>query len=148
MKVDLRWKVPNSNQLWVRWKKIEKTGNGIIKLKNPEFFGSVFSDCVPLDESGSIFIDLTKHFIVLIPKPYTIKMTWNKKISQDNQKCVFDEITLEDTELGHLSKLSDKDLILLDATDHTTEQEARGYYKVAFDGMLYKETLEPYDFSS
>lgn len=148
MVIDLRWKVPSSNQLWIRWKSIERVGNGIIKLKSPEFFGPVFADCTPLEESGSIFADLTKHFIVHIPKPYIVKITWNKKLTQDLQKATFDEITLEDSELGHLSKLSERDLILLDGTDHTTEQEARGYYKVAFDAMLYKETLEAYDFSS
>lgn len=147
MKIDLRWAVKKTNQLWIKWQSVEKVGNGLVKLKNAKFFGPVMVDCVKIEESGSIFIDLTKHFIVMIPTPYIVKLTWNKLLSQDSQEAVFDEILVEDKSLGHLNKLKDTDLILMDCSGHTTEEEAKGNYKTTYQAMVYKETMESYNFS-
>jgi len=148
MKIDLRWKVPKSNQLWLKWDKVEKQGNGLVNLINPVFYGDVLSDCDPIEKSGFINIDLTKHFIIQIPGPYIIKLSWDNLTSQDGSKATFDKMTIEDSLLGQLdNKLSDRDLLLLDATGHRTEEEAKGRYKHSFQGMLYNDAMEAYDFS-
>lgn len=147
MAVDLRWKVPKTNQLWLKWKSIVHKGNGTIELKFPEFYGPVLSDCIPIEESGYILLDLTKHFIVLIPEPYEIRLNWNKKLSQDNQKATFDKIILEDGKLGLLSLLKNNDEILIDCSNHTTEKWDKGQYKLNFPAMAYNEFKEPYDLS-
>ena len=146
MTVDLQLITPKSSQLWVKWKKIVKDGSGVIKLKNAQFYGPVLNDCEPMDQVGFIRLDLTKHFLILIPKPYIVELKWDKVKSQDSSTVKFDELTLVDTELGHLSKLTDKDLILLNCTDHTSEKMSEGVYKFSFEAMLYKETMDPYEF--
>lgn len=144
---NLKWKISKSNQLWVRWKDVDKPGNGIVKLKSAEFFGPVLSDCENIEESGFINIDLTRHLLLITPSPYIIKLSWNKLTYQDTSVAKLEEILLHDGNLGFLSKLKKNDLILLDCTDHTTENESRGFYKAAFEGMIYNEDLEPYTFS-
>lgn len=145
-KIDLRWKVPKNNQLWLKWKSLITLPDGTIKLKGAEFYGAVLQDCEPLEVSGTINLDLTKHLIVLTPVPYIVEIKWNKLLSQDTQKATFDVITIKDSRLGMLNKLTNRDLILIDCTGHTTEEEAKGRYKSAFQAMIYKETLEPYAF--
>jgi len=147
MKIDLRWKVPTKNQMWLRWKKVVNDGSGKITLKDAEFFGPVLEDCEKMEQSGFIRLDLTKHFILIIPKPYIIELKWSKIVSQDTEKIVFEEIVLEDGDIGLLNKLKTRDLLLLDCTGHTTEEEARGKYRAAYNAMLYNESLTPYDFS-
>lgn len=149
VKIDLRWKVPAKNQLWLKWDSAIKEGDGTVKLKNAEFYGPVLSDCAPIEPAGHINIDLTKHLVLLIPSPYIVKLSWSSLLSQDSISAKFSEMLLEDKTLGHLSnKLTDRDCILLDATGHTTEEEAKGKYKTSFDGMIYNENKDPYDFSS
>lgn len=148
MKVDLRWKIQKSNQLWLKWKGLVKEGDGKVRLIEPEFYGPVLTDCAPIDSSGFINIDLTRHLIVLIPRPYIVRLSWDSLISQDTEKARFKEMVLEDTDLGHLAnKLTPKDCILLDSTGHTTEEEARGRSKLSFEGMVYNSDMSPYDFS-
>ena len=146
MAIDLQLTAPESNQMWIKWKKVEREGSGVVKLKKAEFYGPVLSDCDPIEDSGFIRLDLTKHFIILIPRPYIVELKWDKLLSQTRSSVKFEEIILTDTEMGHLPKLTDKDRILLDCSDHTTEKMSEGVYKFAFEAMLYKETLEPYDF--
>lgn len=149
VKIDLRWKVPKNNQLWLKWESIERLGNGILKLKNAEFYGPVLLDCEPIEKAGFINIDLTKHFLVIIPSPYIVKLTWTDVISQDTSSIKFSEMIIEDKTLGQLdNKLTNRDSLLLDATGHTTEEESKGRYKASFEGMLYNDNQEPYDFSS
>lgn len=140
-------KVDKYNQLWLKWSKVSHKGNGIVVLKNPEFFGPVLADCAAMDPQGHILLDLTCHFLVIIPKPYIIKLSWDKVLSQDTTSIKFDKITLEDTELGHLSKLTDKDFILLDCKGHTVEEESKGNYKMSYSAILYNSSMVPYDFS-
>lgn len=147
VKIDLRWKVPQKNQLWLKWKSIEKLPNGTLKLKNPEFFGPVLQDCIAIDQKGTIRLDLTKHLIVITPSPYLINLSWENLISQDTERATFDYMLLEDGALGLLNRLQNRDLILVDCTGHTTEEEAKGRYKTAFNAMVYRESMEPYDFS-
>jgi hypothetical protein len=147
MKIDLRWSVKKANQLWIKWDSIELTGDGLVRLKNAKFFGPVMSDCAKIQESGSIYIDLTKHFIVLIPTPYIVKLTWIGVKSQDSKEAIFGELIVEDKSLGHLNKLKNTDLILLDCSGHTVEEESRGNYKSTYQAMVYKESMDSYDFS-
>lgn len=147
VKIDLRWKVPKKNQLWLKWGSVSREGNGIIKLKDAEFFGPVLSDCEPIEHKGFINIDLTKHFVLLIPAPYIVKLSWDSLVCQDHTSAKFLEMVIEDKTLGHLdNKLSSKDFILLDATGHTTEDESKGKYKYSFEGMVYNSSMEPYNF--
>jgi hypothetical protein len=146
MKIDLRWKIPQKNQLWLRWKSVTKEGDGTIKLIGAEFFGPVLQDCVAIEPAGSIRLDLTKHLIIITPQPYLINVKWDALVSQDSEKAVFKELVLEDSALGLLNRLTARDLILIDCTGHTTEQEAKGRFMAAFSAMIYKETMEPYDF--
>lgn len=145
MSIDLRWIVPKNNQLWLKWSKINHIGNGIIDLKKPRLYGPVLSDCLPLEESGKILLDLTKHFIILIPEPYEVTLEWNKKLSQSTTEIKFDTMKLIDTKLGLLNILKNKDLILIDCTDHTTERISKGFYKFSFNSMIYQDGKEPYN---
>lgn len=144
----LNLRVDKHNQMWVRWSKVSHKGDGTVILKDPEFFGPVLSDCEPLDKKGHIFLDLTSHLLILIPKPYTVKLAWDKLISQDSSIIKFNKITLEDTELGHLSKLKDKDYILIDCAGHTVEEEKKGNYKMTYRAILHNSDMTPYDFST
>jgi len=145
MSVDLRWKVSEESKLWLKWSKVEHLGDGTIKLYKPKLYGPVLSDCLPLEESGHIILDLTEHFILLIPEPYHIIVKWNKKISQTTAGVTFDYITIEDNKLGCLKLLKNKDKILIDCTDHTKEKMDQGVYKFAFNSMVYNEHDSPYN---
>jgi len=146
-KIDLRWRVPEKNQLWLKWKTLTKQPDGTVKLKGAEFYGPVLQDCVAIEKSGFIRLDLTKHLIVITPSPYIVEVSWDNLISQSSDKAVFNEMIIKDSSLGMLNRLSKRDLILIDCTSHTTEEEARGRHKMAFHAMIYKETMEPYAFT-
>jgi hypothetical protein len=143
----LNLKVDKINQMWIKWSKVTHKGDGTAILHKPEFFGPVLADCSPLEATGHILLDLTCHFLVIIPKPYTVKLSWDKLLSQDTTSVKFNKITLEDAELGHLSKLTDRDFILLDCKGHTVEEESRGNYKMSYRAILYNSNMIPYDFS-
>ena len=147
MTIDLRWKIPLCNQLWLKWEKIKKDNNNVITLINPYFTGEVLADCSPIEKAGFINLDLTKHYIILINQPYLVKISWKELLSQSKDKAIFKSMIIDDP-LGLLNKLSNSDTILLDCTGHTEEAEAKGSYLQYFSAMVYKETMEPYDFSS
>lgn len=147
MSIDLRWKVPNTSQLWLKWDRAICKGEGTVELKNAEFFGPVLNDCLKLENSGFLNLDLTKHFILIIPAPYIVRFSWDGVISQDQTSIKLAAARFEDLSLGHLNKLKKSDLILLDCSGHTTEDESRGHYKAVFEAMVYDETKNPYDFS-
>jgi hypothetical protein len=146
--MSLRYSVAYKDKLWLKWEKIIHEGNGKITLKNPEFYGPVLDDCESLEEQGYILLDLTKHFILHIPTPYEVKLSWNKKLSQDKKSVKFDKITLQDGELGRLKLLKNKDKILINCKDHTTEQMDKGNFKLRFQAIAYNEHDEPYDLLS
>ena len=148
MVVDLSKKVRRFNQLWIKWDNLIHQGNGKISLNDVTFFGPVMSDCDPIEESGEIQLDLTKHYLLLIPKPYYVKMSWDSKISQNDREARFSKITLHDSELGHLKLLKDDDQLLLDCTDQTTEARQKGKLKVAFDTMVYDCSGQPYSLTT
>jgi len=148
MTIDLRWKVPKPNQLWLKWKSVEHKGDGTIVLNSPKFYGPVLADCLPIDETGYIILDLTKHFIVLIPEPYEIVLKWDKKLGQTTASAWFNKMTIEDNRLGLLKLLKKSDEILIDCSDHTTEKWEKGKYKLTFPSMVYQDGSEPYDLSS
>lgn len=141
---DLRWNVPVKARLWLKWSRLQYNGS-IIKLINPIFYGPVLADCLKLENSGYIYLDLTKHFITLIPQPYIVKYAWNGINKQTTEEVKFKEAYLEDN-LGHLTKLSNNDSILLDCTKHTTEDESNGVFLSSFQALVYKENSEPYEF--
>jgi hypothetical protein len=143
--MDLKWRVREASQLWLKWKDVSHLGDGKIELKSPSFYGPVLSDCLPLDERGQIPLDLTKHFIVLIPQPYIITLMWDKKLSQTTTEVKFNKITILDSNLGLLSILKARDEILIDCSDHTTENIQKKKYKVNFSAMVYNEFKQPYD---
>ena len=147
MSIDLSKKVSSFNQLWLRWERVVHHGNGIITLVNPIFFGPVLDDCDPMEPSGHIQLDLTNHYLLIIPRPYYVKLEWEGFISQDKKEIKFKKITLHDSDLGKLSLLKDGNKILLDCTDQTSEARQEGRFKVAFDAMVFNSLGQPYDFT-
>jgi hypothetical protein len=145
MTIDLKWQVPKSNQLWVKWKSVQHLGDGTIKLLKPILYGPVLSDCLPIDEAGELVLDLTKHFIVLIPQPYEVKLSWTTKLTQTTAEASFSEMLLSDNTLGLLKLLKNKDQLLIDCTDHTTEKVTGGHFKLTFGAMLYDSNGSPYN---
>lgn len=143
---DLKKLVKKNSQAWIKWENLQKNLNNSITLYNVEMYGEVFSDCLQLDTSGFIYLDLTEHFIIQVSRPYIIKMTWNGVISQDKTKVLIKNVILEDQDFGFLHKLVNNDRILLDCSGHTTEAEEKGKYKLAYRAMVYNELLEPYDY--
>lgn len=144
--MSLKHNIPHQSQLWLSWKKVKKEASGEIRLISPQFTGPVLQDCEKLEESGLIRLDLTQHFLIIIPRPYIVELRWNKLLRQDKTVVLADTITLSDSDLGCLSILTDTDRILLDCTDHTTEKMAQGVLKYSFRAVVYKETGEPYEF--
>jgi len=136
------------NQLWLRWSKIEHLGDGKIKVKNPEFYGPVMSDCVEMEDTGSIRLDLTNHFLLILPKPYIVRLEWTGKISQNEKKAVFTEAILHDTDLGNLNLLRNKYQILIDCENHTTESRAKGNLKTSFTSTVYDHNGQPCDITN
>ena len=134
-----------SNQLWVSWESVLHRGNGLIELRNPHFSGPVLMDCVNIEEMGEIILDLTTHYIILIPKPYLVTLKWEGKQSQDSLEAKFKKMYIHDNELGHLKILKNKDHLLLDCTNHTTEATAKKNVKYAFSTVVYDENKQPYD---
>lgn len=144
---DLRHIIRKSNQMWLKWTSVVRDASGVLHLKGAEFYGPVLLDCDPMEPKGHIILDLTLHYIIIIPKPYLVKVSWDSVIYQSRDLIKFKELLVEDNEIGHLNRLSDRDQILLNCTSHTTESEARGIRKMAFQAMVYNELLSPYDFS-
>lgn len=134
------------DKLWLKWEKANHLGNGIIKLINPSFYGPVLEDCLELEEKGQIVLDLTEHFLIMIPTPYTILLKWDKKIKQDSSSVEFKEMILEDKSLGLLKILKDNDQILLNCSEHTQKNWNKGKYKTSFQSMVYKEDKTMYEF--
>ena len=92
-------------------------------------------------------LDLTKHFIILIPRPYEVTLSWESKISQTSTEVCFNEMILFDNLLGLLKILKKYDKILIDCTDHTTECASRGHFKLTFTTMVYNSEGLPYNLS-
>ena len=145
--VDLRWKVPEKNQLWAKWDKVNKIGDGKVELLNVEFYGPVTQDYLPLEQSGSIRLDFTNHFVLLIPSFYIVDLSWESVKSQEMGSIKFQKIILDDQNVGLLNKIKSNDLLLVDCTGHTDNERAEGNYKMVYETMLYKEGKEPYDFT-
>ena len=145
MVADLTKKVSVKNHLWLEWKSLEHLGDGKIQLNSPHFYGPVLQDCEPLDATGMIRLDLTPHFMLILPKPYFVELSWSKLLSQDSQKVTFDVMTIQDQELGKLSILKNKDKLFINCTDQTTEAQEKGVFKAAFEIMAFNSLGEPYD---
>jgi hypothetical protein len=148
MNIDLRWKIPQPNQLWLSWKEAHLEGDGRVLLKKAFFHGPVLKDYLALEEAGHIYLDFTKHFIVLIPRPYVVKVEWKGILNQGPGGVYFKKVIIEDTTLGHLNKVKNSDSILLDCSGHTVENESAGNHIAAYAAMLYNELSEPYSFNN
>jgi hypothetical protein len=138
--------IPYSARLWLSWNKIHHAGSGKVELKELKLTGPVLQDCLALEVSGNILLDLTKHFLVLIPKPYIIKFEWNNITFQDLKEVKIDTGFLLDGDLGLLNNLKNDDKILIDCSGHHTNDEAKGRYKISFSAILCNKTEEPYNF--
>jgi len=138
--------IPIQSRLWIRWGKVAKTGEGLVELKNITFYGPVLDDCEPIEEKGHLFLDLTKHFLMIIPRPYIIKFEWEDKIFQSTKEVKFKTVRLHDGSMGILNKIKSKDKLLLDCSGHRTEEEAKGNFKVTYDAILFNQYDEPYSF--
>src|SRR5574343_642304 len=119
MSADNIKKIQQKDRLFLHWGAVVNEGSGKIKLVKPFFEGPVLTDCEPVDESGELLLDFTDQCLILLVKPYEIKISWNKKIYQDNSIVKFDEIILEDLSFGHLTRLIGvSDCILIDCGGH------------------------------
>lgn len=145
MVADLTKKVSTKNHLWLSWNKVIHKGNGVIELMAPRFSGPVLSDCEPLEASGKINLDLTHHFLLQLPSPYMVELSWNSLLSQDTSEAKFDIMTIKDTKLGKLSLLTDRDRIFINCKDQTTEAQMSGTFKIAFEIMVFNNMNQPYD---
>lgn len=148
MVADLTKKVSVTNHLWLKWKSIEHLGDGKIQLNKPYFYGPVLQDCEPMESKGMIRLDLTPHFMLILPKPYFVELSWDNLISQDSQKVTFDKMSIQDQDLGKLAILKNEDKIFLNCTDQTTEAQQRGVFKAAFEIMVFNSLGQPYDLSN
>ena len=145
MITDLTKKISVKNHLWLRWQSLSHEGNGLIRLKSPECYGPVLKDCEPIEKTGMIRLDLTPHFFLILPKPYFVELKWEKMISQDESVVKFEEMTLQDQDLGKLSLLKKDDKIFINCTDQTSEAMEQGKFKTAFEIMVMNSLDEPYD---
>jgi hypothetical protein len=145
MAKDLSKKVSKKNHLWLKWKSLSHEGNGRIILKKPYFYGPVLEDCEPLETSGKMKLDLTPHFLLILPKPYFVELSWDKLLNQNTSKAEFNQMELHDQGLGKLSLLKNSDKIFIDCTDQSTEAQERGVFKMAFEIVVFNEFDEPYD---
>lgn len=144
---DYSKKVSTLNKLWLKWQSLSHEGDGLIRLKSPEFYGPVFDDCEPIEESGKIILDLTHHFLIHLPKPYQLELKWDRLLNQDKTGARFNEMTIQDHDLGKLSLLKNGDQIFIDCTDQTTDAQEDGLFKTAFPSMIFNSYDEPYDLS-
>lgn len=147
MKQDFKKILNTKNKLWLSWKKIIHEGNGNISLVEPKFTGPVLADCEPIEESGTIKLDLTHQYMLHIPRPYLIELTWFNKVHQDRQEALFKAGKLKDGSLGKLSLLQNRDSIMLDCTNHRTEDEKRGIILFNFYAIAFNSNKEPYNFN-
>jgi len=147
MSLNLDLTVLEKNKLWLRWARVEKPGDGTVILHKAEFYGPVTKDYVKLPESDFIKLDFTNHFLLKIADYYTVELAWDKIVSQEEGLVKFNKLTLKDENVGLLNKIKPTDKLLVDCSDHTTEQRQSGYYKMAYPAMLYNEQNEIYDFS-
>jgi hypothetical protein len=147
MKQDLNKIINTRNKLWISWKKAIHTGDGNINLIDPKFTGNILSDCDPIEEAGTIKIDMTHQYLLHIPQPYLIQVSWEGKYKQDKEEVLFKSMTIKDGNLGKLSILKDKDSILLDCTDHTTEAEKKGLILFNFYAVAFNSDKSPYNFN-
>jgi len=148
MSIDLRWKVQESNKLWVTWNKVDRVGNGKVELIDVEFTGPVTQDYVELEQAGSLRLDFTNHFIVRVEEFYIVELSWDAVKIQETGSIKFDKIILHDENVGLLDKIKDTDKLLIDCTDQTEEERQAGNYLMVYPSMLYDSLNEPYDFSS
>ncbi len=144
--VNLKNIVNKSSQLWLKWGKVTPLENNSVKLHDVVMYGEVLNDCSKIDKAGFIYLDFTMHYIVLLTKPYIVKLTWDSLLTQDTEAVNIESIIIEDQEFGFMNQLKNTDRILLDCSGHTTEEEERGHYLAAYRAMLYNEYLEPYEF--
>lgn len=135
-----------SSRLWVSWDKIHNSGSGTVELKNLKFTGPVLQDCMKLEETGSLLLDLTKHFLVLIPKPYIIKFNWTGLISQSTTEVKIQNGILQDEALGLLNNIKNTDKLLIDCSGHHTNDIKNGRHKLSFTSILCNKLEEPYNF--
>lgn len=145
---DLRKIVNSNSRLWIKWDRVSRLENNVVKLYNVEFFGPVMKDCAPIDSAGFINLDFTNHYILLLNRPYIIKASWSELVSQDTERAKLKWLALEDQGFGFLHKIRAADRILVDCSGHTVEAEERKQYKLAYTAMLYNEHLSPYEFVS
>ena len=148
MTVDLRWEVPEANQLWVTWDKVAKIGNGKVELINAEFTGPVTHDYIELEQIGNLKLDFTNHFIIVIDGFYIVELSWDSVKSQEVGSIKFDKIILHDENVGLLDKIKDVDKLLVDCTDQTDTERGEGNYKMVYGAMLYDELNQSYDFGT
>lgn len=147
MKQNFKKILDTKNQLWISWESLNHDSNGIIYLKNLKFTGSVLNNCIAIEESGTIKLDLTHQYMLHIPKPYLVEFTWFNKIKQDKNEALFKTGQIKDGSLGKLSLLTNKDYLLLDCTDHTTEDEEKGVVLFNFYAVAFNSDKIPYNFT-
>lgn len=147
MKTDFKQILNTKNKLWISWSKVVHQGDGIINLINPKFNGYVLSDCEPIPDSGTITLDLTYQYLLHIPQPYLIKLSWEDKYKQDKEEVLFKKMIIQDGFLGKLALLTDRDYLLLDCTDHTTEAENKGKTVVNYHAAAFNCNKIPYNFN-
>jgi len=147
MAIDLRWKVPETNKLWVSWKRVNRLGDGKVELIDVEFTGPVTQDYAQLEQTGSIRLDFTNHFIVRVDEFYIVELSWASVKTQELGSIKFDNVLLHDENVGLLDKIKDNDKLLIDCTNQTEEERQAGNYLMVYPSMLYDSLNAPYDFS-
>lgn len=147
MIIDLNKKILNKNKLWVKWKTVDRIGDGRIQLNNVEMYGPVTQDYIPLEPKGELRLDFTNHFILRLDNYYIVSLTWESVKSQEQGSIKFKKVTLEDKNVGLLDKIKNSDLLLIDCGDHTELKRNTGQFKMVYPSMLFNELQQPYDFS-
>lgn len=141
-------KIQEKHKLYLKWGAITNEGSGKIVLIRPTFVGPVLKDCEPIEESGELLLDFTDQCLVLLVKPYEVKISWKKKLYQDQDIIKFDEVMIEDTSFGHVTRLlTVRNSIVIDCSGHHTDDIQKGRYVRLFKSFLLKESGEPYSFA-
>jgi hypothetical protein len=126
---------------------VKVSGDGIIDLLKPCFFGPVMDDCAPIDEIQTLPLDFTEQYMIVLAKPYIVDFTWTSKPQQEQGKAFFSKITIKDDTLGSLAKIIKKnDTLLIDCKGHHSDDWEKKKYRVNFRAALYKDGQEPYTF--
>ncbi|RKX67066.1 MAG: hypothetical protein DRP42_01460 [Tenericutes bacterium] len=133
-------------RLEVKWDKAIYERDGVCKLEGAKLCGPALKEADRLNPNDYIDLDFFSQYYVLVSNVYVGRLSWGDvAYNKDGSVILKNAVITHDTELNKVPKFKINDYLVIDTSDHTTEQHPNNlYYKT----YVTNEDTELYNFRS